>query len=88
MPYKKVIVMELTDIIRRINDGQSISEISRVTGHDRTTIRKYLSLIRQEDTGDGEALPVDLLLPISEKTRKPAGKQNIFEPYIDEIKDF
>jgi uncharacterized ParB-like nuclease family protein len=60
--YKKVVVMELSDIIRRIRDGQSISEISRVTGRDRKTIRKYISLINQEDIGEGEALPVDILL--------------------------
>ena len=62
MSYKKVVVMELSDIIRRIRDGQSISEISRVTGRDRKTIRKYISLINQEDIGEGEALPVDILL--------------------------
>src|SRR5664280_2102559 len=80
--------MELSDIIRRIKDGQSISEISRVTGRDRKTIRKYISLINQEDIGEGEALPVEILLSIAEKTRKPSDKQIIFEPYIDEIKDF
>jgi DNA-binding NarL/FixJ family response regulator len=48
--YKKVILMELSDIIRRIKDGQSISEISRVTGLDRKTVRKYISLIKQEDS--------------------------------------
>ena len=62
MSYKKVVIMELSDIIRRIRDGQSISEISRVTGRDRKTIRKYISLINQEDIGEGEALPVDILL--------------------------
>ena len=88
MPYKKVIVMELADIIRRIKDGQSISEISRATGRDRRTIRKYISFIKQEDIGEGETLPADILLSITEKTRKPSGKQDLFEPYIDEIKDF
>ncbi len=88
MPYKKVIVMELADIIRRIKDGQSISEISRATGRDRKTIRKYISFIKQEDIGEGETLPADILLSITEKTRKPSGKQDLFEPYIDEIKDF
>ena len=88
MSYKKVIVMELSDIIRRIKDGQSISEISRATGRDRKTIRKYISIIKQEDIGEGETLPVDILLSITEKTRKPSEKQDLFEPYIDEIKDF
>ena len=88
MPYKKVLVMELSDIIRRIRAGQSISEISRVTGRDRKTIRKYICLIKQEHIAEAEDLPVDLLLSISEKTRKASDKQNIFEPYIDEIKNF
>ena len=34
MSYKKVVIMELSDIIRRIRDGQSISEISKVTGRE------------------------------------------------------
>jgi hypothetical protein len=84
--YKKVVVMELSDIIRRIRDGQSISEISRVTGRDRKTIRKYITLIKQEVIYADEALASDILLSIVEKSRKPTDRQNIFAPYIDEIK--
>ena len=87
MSYKKVVVMELSDIIRRIRDGQSISEISRVTGRDRKTIRKYIRLIKQEGSM-AEVLPADILLSIAEKSRKPTDRQNIFAPYIDEIKTF
>jgi hypothetical protein len=86
--YKKVVVMELSDIIRRIRDGQSISEISRVTGRDRKTIRKYIALIEQENIGEEEVLPADKLLSIADKTRRPTDRQNIFEPYLDEIKTF
>ncbi|MHB8842666.1 MAG: helix-turn-helix domain-containing protein, partial [Candidatus Aquicultor sp.] len=62
--------MELSEIVRRIKDGQSISEISRVTGRDRKTIRKYISLIKQENDLQSEALSLDKLLSIAEKSRR------------------
>ena len=86
--YKKVVTMELSEIVRRIKDGQSISEISRVTGRDRKTIRKYISLIKQENDLQSEELPLDKLLSIAEKSRRPSERQNIFEPYAEEIKGF
>ena len=88
MPYKKVVTMELSEIVRRIKDGQSISEISRVTGRDRKTIRKYISLIKQESFLLSEELPLDKLLSIADKSRRPPERQNIFEPYTEEKKGF
>ena len=80
--------MELSEIVRRIKDGQSISEISRVTGRDRKTIRKYICLIKQENDLQTEELPLDKLLSIAEKSRRPSAGQSIFEPYTEEIKGF
>ncbi len=77
--------MELSEIVRRIKDGQSISEISRVTGRDRKTIRKYICLIKQENDLKSEELPLDKLLSIAGKSRRASERQNIFEPYTEEI---
>lgn len=53
MSYKKVGVMDLSEIIRRKRDGQTLSEISRVSGRDRKTIRKYICLMDQEGIDQG-----------------------------------
>jgi transposase len=85
--------MELSEILRRKQDGQSISEISRETGRDRKTIRKYICLVEQESIAGKQiagkqevVIPVTILQSIVEKTRKPSDKQKIFEPYLEEIK--
>ncbi|MHB8853509.1 MAG: helix-turn-helix domain-containing protein [Ignavibacteriaceae bacterium] len=67
--------MELSEIVRRIKDGQSISEISRVTGRDRKTIRKYISLIKQENDLQSEEILLDKLLSIAEKSRRASERQ-------------
>lgn len=86
--YKKVGVMDLSEIIRRKRDGQTLSEISRVSGRDRKTIRKYIGLIDQEgiDQGKESDIPGKILHTIVSKTRKTSEKQKIFEPYLEEIK--
>lgn len=45
MAYKRIINMEVLDIIRRYFDSQSISQISSVSGIDRKTVRKYIKEI-------------------------------------------
>ena len=48
MAFNEVKIMELKEIIRRRKSGQSISKISKATGRDRKTVRKYLNLIEEE----------------------------------------
>jgi len=38
--------MDLTEIIRRWQSGQSIRSIHKATGYDRGTVRKYIKVIR------------------------------------------
>ena len=86
--YKKVVVMELSEIIRRKNSGQSISEISHASGRDRKTIRKYIWLHSQEVKTSGEdcSLSGKVLQTIVEKAKKVSARQKIFEQYHDEIR--
>ena len=87
MSYKKVVIMELSEIMRRKEAGQTISEISQASGRDRKTIRKYIWLHSQEVKAgeEGVALSGKILQSIIEKTRKSSEKQKIFEPYHEEI---
>ena len=80
--------MDLSEIIRRKRNGQTLSEISRVSGRDRKTIRKYLRLIDQEAIDQGEEPDISgkVLHAIVSKTRRTSEKQKIFEPYLEEIK--
>src|SRR3989339_1441626 len=86
--YKKVVVMELSEMIRRKKDGQSISKISQVSGRDRKTIRKYIWLHSHEVASgeEGVILSGKRLQSIVEKTRKHSSRQKIFEKYYEEIK--
>ena len=44
MANKGKTIMDITEIIRRWQSGQSIRAIKRETGYDRETIGKYISL--------------------------------------------
>lgn len=48
MGYKRLVIMEILEVIRRYFDNQSISQISEVTGFDRKTIRRYVNHIREK----------------------------------------
>jgi flagellar basal body-associated protein FliL len=43
--------MEILDIIRRYFDSQTISQISKLSGIDRKTIRKYIKEILKQGIG-------------------------------------
>jgi len=85
--------MELKEIIRRRKSGQSISKISKATGRDRKTVRKYLNLIEEEglidldEQGkDDTAKLNEALQKIKKQTKRRPDKQNIFLPFLEEIK--
>lgn len=92
MAYKEVQIMEIKEIIRRIQSGQSINFISKQTGRDRKTIRKYIDLIKQKgielseiETGDSELL--EKITEIVESTKRISYKQEIFSSYREEIEE-
>jgi len=75
MAYKRITFMDVSEIIRRWRDGQTVTEIARALGLDRKTVRKYLILT---DKGGGNGTP--------EPAGRPAKKQALLAPYLDEIK--
>lgn len=44
MARKEYVVVDIVDILRRVRNGYSIRAITRATGMDRNTLRKYLRL--------------------------------------------
>jgi len=74
--------MELTEILRRKEAGQSISEIADNMKRDRKTVRKYLKLlIPEEPNEDGTNKATIPLCRIIEKNKKERKKQTVFTPY-------
>lgn len=88
MAYKEITIMDISEIIRRRRDGQNITQISKALGFDRKTVRKYISKVESKnpDIGDKEhapALPKEIA---AELQVRPAKKQALLEPYLDEIR--
>ena len=87
MAYKEITIMDISEIIRRWRDGQKIAQISRALGLDRKTVRKYISKVeaKNPDIGDKEHAPVLPKEIAAELQVRPAKKQALLEPYLDEI---
>ena len=83
MAYKRITIMDISEFMRRFCDGQKISHIASVLGYDRKTVRKYISKVESHYT-DKKELPQDILPELS---GRPARKQELLEPYINEIKE-
>jgi len=58
MARKEYMVVDVVDILRRLQNGYSIRAVTRATGMDRNTLRKYLRLAYKK--GFGRDGPCDL----------------------------
>jgi transposase len=47
MAYREVDMWEILNVLERIGRGEQISAIARVTGHSRTTVRRYAAVARE-----------------------------------------
>ena len=86
MAYKRITIMDVSEIIRRRRDGQKIAHIAHVLGNDRKTVRKYIAKVEahcSDKKEHSDRLPHDIL---PELPGRPAKKQELLKPYIDEIK--
>ena len=91
MAYKRINKMDLKEIIRRWQNKQSISEISRSMSLDRKTVRKYILQIKlrgitQEGIIEDKASIDDLCERVKIERVQNKGKREILGPYMDEIK--
>jgi transposase len=92
MAYKRIGIMEIREIVRRYQAGQSIREISKITGYDRKTIRKYIMAIRTiEEETSKEISETEIIDKYShkikiEKKYERQQRQKL-EPYLEEIRD-
>jgi len=68
MAYKRIIIMDIYEIIRRWHDQQSISHIAIALNNDRKTVRKYIAIAKALGLSRDLPLPakdmvLDLLQP-------------------------
>ncbi len=63
MAYKRIVNMELTEILRRYFDSQSLSSISLQSGLSRNTIRKYINEFSRRGITSYDKEKIDSILP-------------------------
>jgi transposase len=87
MPYKRIIEVEILEVIRRYFAGQNISQISEATGFDRKTVRRYVEEVRS--SGITEFDRERVLAIINEALPKISGRpkksHEVFQTYKEEI---
>ncbi len=90
MAFKRLTPMDIYDVIRRWHSKQKISYISKVTGYDRKTVRRYvnaarsLGLCEDKDLPDKDAVISLLRDVVGDRTYIQPAREILF-PYRDEI---
>jgi transposase len=92
MAYKRIIFMDIYEIIRRWYDHQSISHIAIALNYDRKTVRKYIAIAKKLGLSFDQPLPakdiiIDLLHQAIPQYNRPATAQEMLEPFLPEITD-
>jgi transposase len=90
MGYKRVTIVDAWEIIRRWHSGQSRSEIAKVLGYDRKTVKKYIKRAQAVGVLRGEPLPersevMGVLGGIVSEIKRPAKAQELLAPHFEEI---
>ena len=79
--------MEIVEVIRRYFDSQRISQISKLSGIDRKTIRKYIKEVTAFGITRYDKEKLLSILPdiIPKLSGRPNKAQGILQPYREEI---
>ncbi len=92
MAYKRILIMDILEIVRRYEAGQTTKTISEALGYHRKTVRKYIKHLLEKGISLRDNAPVDkeevpgLLRQITTESERPADKQALLEPYLEELK--
>ncbi|MGB8705510.1 MAG: IS21 family transposase [Gillisia sp.] len=89
MAYRRIINMEILEVIRRYFDSQNISQISQLSGIDRKTIRKYIQEIQKEGITGYDREKILSVLPkiIPKISGRPSITRKNLDEYKQEIKE-
>jgi transposase len=90
MAFKRLTPMDIYDVLRRWHSKQKISYISKVTGYDRKTVRRYINAARSLGLNENKDLPdkdavISLLRNVAGDRTYIQPAREILLPYRDEI---
>jgi transposase len=91
--FKEIRIMDIWEIVRRLQAGHTIRSITRSLGYDRKTIRKYLNYLRTKGIAveKGSAVDEERILPLLQEivreNERSSDKQALLEPYRNELID-
>lgn len=89
MGYKRIIIMDILEISRRYFSGESINSISKQSGLDRKTVRKYLVKVKAQGISeyDKEKLLTLKQEILSKQNGRPGREQEKLSRYVEEIRE-
>jgi DNA-binding IclR family transcriptional regulator len=89
MGYKRIIIMDILEISRRYFSGESINSISRQSGLDRKTVRKYLAKVKAQGIRgyDKEKLLSLKQEILSKQNGRPGRQQEKLIVYTEEVRE-
>jgi hypothetical protein len=90
MAFKKIMLMDIYEIIRRWHGKQTICSISQVTGYDRKTVRRYINAAKSLGLNESNILPdkdyvLSLLKGVVNDRTYIQPVRGILFPYREEI---
>lgn len=90
MPFKRILNMDVYEIIRRWHNQQTISYIAQILDYDRKTVRKYIHYAVDQGISLDQPLPakgqvIELMQDVIITTQRIAPAQQILKPYLPEI---
>ena len=90
MPYQRITVMDVYELLRCWHDGQTISEISRALERDRKTVRGYLAQAQQAGINiSGPLLSKEKVMAVVAESipwpQRPKPQWDRLEPHLQEI---
>lgn len=88
MGYKRIIIMDILEICRRYFSGESLNSISKQSGLDRKTVRKYLRTVKDLgiESYEKEKIISAAEKIISRQIGRPKSQQEKLNGYLEEIR--
>jgi len=90
MAYKRILLMDIYEIIRRWHSKQSISHIAFALGYDRKTVRGYINHVKKQGISQDKPLPPreelkKVIAGIVKLRQRKQPVRSILEEYKEEL---
>ena len=89
MARKEYSMVEIVDVLRRYQQGDKIRAISRSTGIDRNTVRKYLRMAEEKGFSKDGTIDLDsLATEVFQEAQGPSGPPAVRDPVLGPYQQF